>query len=357
MERDILVERLRGTPVAGRQVEIVERKGVGHPDSICDAVAEEISRALNREYLERFGAVLHHNMDKGLLVAGRVAHRFGGGEVLSPMRMVLGDRAVSRLGEEEIPVREIAVETARRWFKENFRFIEPERHLTFQVEIQEGSAELTDLFHRGGEFLGSNDTSAAVGYAPLTETERLVLETEGFLNSREFKASYPETGEDVKIMGVRRDRELSLTVAVPFLDRYIGDAGEYFEKKERVRRAVGAFIHSKKIDLSPVVVYHNTLDSPDRGMGGMYLSVLGTSAEDGDSGQVGRGNRANGVIALNRPAAAEAAPGKNAVSHVGKIYSILTHVMAHRIYDTVPGIQEVYVWLFNQIGVPIDRPR
>ncbi|MBI4714551.1 MAG: S-adenosylmethionine synthetase, partial [Nitrospirae bacterium] len=149
----------------------------------------------------------------------------------------------------------------------------------------------------------------------------------------------------------------SLTVAVPFLDRYIGDAGEYFEKKDRVRRAVGAFIHSKKIDQSPVVVYLNTLDSPDRGMGGMYLSVLGTSAEDGDSGQVGRGNRANWVIALNRPAAAEAAPGKNAVSHVGKIYSILTHVMAHRIYDTVPGIQEVYVWLFNQIGVPIDRPR
>ena len=88
----------------------------------------------------------------------------------------------------------------------------------------------------------------------------------------------------------------------------------------------------------------------------MYLTVLGTSAEGGDCGQVGRGNKVNGVIALNRPMNSEAAAGKNPVAHVGKIYSLLTHDIAKTIYDSVPGIGEVYVWLCSQIGHPIDQP-
>jgi S-adenosylmethionine synthetase len=88
----------------------------------------------------------------------------------------------------------------------------------------------------------------------------------------------------------------------------------------------------------------------------MYLTVLGTSAEGGDCGQVGRGNKVNGVIALNRPMSTEAAAGKNPIAHVGKIYTFLTHEIANRIYQDVPGVAEVYVWLCSQIGHPIDRP-
>ena len=88
----------------------------------------------------------------------------------------------------------------------------------------------------------------------------------------------------------------------------------------------------------------------------MYLTVLGTSAEGADSGQVGRGNKVNGVIALNRPIGIEAAAGKNPVSHVGKIYTLLTHRIAGEIYANVPGLREVYIWLCSQIGKPIDQP-
>ena len=84
--------------------------------------------------------------------------------------------------------------------------------------------------------------------------------------------------------------------------------------------------------------------------------MLGTSAEGGDCGQVGRGNKVNGVIALNRPMSTEAAAGKNTVSHVGKIYSLLSHKMAEHVYTTVPGVREVYIWLCSQIGHPIDQP-
>lgn len=92
-------------------------------------------------------------------------------------------------------------------------------------------------------------------------------------------------------------------------------------------------------------------------MAGMYLSVLGTSAEDADSGEVGRGNQVNGLIALNRPRGSEAAAGKNPVSHVGKIYSVLTHLLASRIHSKIPGVREVVVWLCSRIGEPVDRPQ
>jgi S-adenosylmethionine synthetase len=92
-------------------------------------------------------------------------------------------------------------------------------------------------------------------------------------------------------------------------------------------------------------------------MAGMYLSVLGTSAEDADSGEVGRGNQVNGLIALNRPRGSEAAAGKNPVSHVGKIYNVLTHLLAARIHKAVPGLREVVVWLCSRIGEPVDRPQ
>ena len=75
--------------------------------------------------------------------------------------------------------------------------------MKYQVELKPGSAALTDIFKRKGEILGANDTSAAVGYAPLTPTENIVLETERFINSKSFKKKFPESGEDVKIMAFR----------------------------------------------------------------------------------------------------------------------------------------------------------
>lgn len=354
--QDILVERLSGLSVAERRVEIVERKGLGHPDSICDAVMEEIALALSREYMDRFGVILHHNIDKGLLVAGGVERRFGGGRVVEPMHLIIGDRATFKIDDKTIPINDIAINTTKQWLKDNLRFVDPDLHMKYQLEIRPTSLELQDIFTRGGDVLGANDTSAAVGYAPLTETEMVVLESELYLNSKEFKDRFPETGEDIKIMGFRKDKELTLTIAMPFIDRYIADESTYFEKKRIVQKAIEEFVLTKCNSLREVAIHFNTLDKEGRGLNGMYLSVLGTSAEDADSGEVGRGNRVNGIIALNRPSAAEAAAGKNAVSHVGKIYNILTHKMAHTIYESVDGIKEVYVWLASQIGSPINRP-
>ncbi|RME45749.1 MAG: methionine adenosyltransferase [Chloroflexi bacterium] len=352
--RRILIEHLPNIPVGRQQVELVERKGVGHPDSICDAIMEAVSVALSQTYIEQAGRVLHHNIDKGLLVAGQTTPALGGGSVDAPMRLVFGDRATTQWNGHHIDVDGIAEATAKQWLRENLRFVDPEKHMVFQNEIQPGSPELMDIFER--DILGANDTSAAVGYAPLTETERIVLATERRLNSPEFKAQYPEAGEDVKVMGARQGRELSLTVALAFVDRFVPDEKTYFDRKAAIQQDLQAFLQAELNDLDRIDIDINTLDEPGRGLGGMYLTVLGTSAEGADCGQVGRGNRVNGVISLNRPMGTEAAAGKNPVSHVGKIYNLLSHQIAGKIYEAVDPVEEVYVWLCSQIGHPVDRP-
>ena len=353
--RYVTVEVLGGKSVSEHEVEIVERKGVGHPDSICDAIMERVSIELSREYLAQFGVILHHNIDKAFLVAGSAEIKLGGGRVTEPMRLIFGDRATPGLDGKTIPIAEIAETTARRWIADNLRFVDPDEHVRYDVQIKPGSPELVDIFSR--TIPAANDTSGAVGYAPLTETERLVLATERYMNSRDFKTLYPEAGEDIKVMGFRRGGTLDLTTAVAFVDRFIDSEEMYFSRKQQMQEAVEEYIRGEVKSLDRVALNLNTLDVPGRGMGGMYLSVTGTSAESGDSGQIGRGNKVNGVIALNRPMGTEAAAGKNPVSHVGKIYTIMTHQIAAKIYQEVRGVKEVYVWLLSQIGSPIDHPK
>lgn len=353
---NISVNLLNQTPVEDQPIEICERKGLGHPDSICDSMVDRISVALGEEYLKRFGRILHHNIDKGLLVAGEIESKLGGGKVVKPMLMVFGDRATFVAGADKVPVEDIVQNTAKNWFKENLHMVDPEKHVKYQIELKRGSEALTDIFNRQSKYLGANDTSAAVGFAPMTTTERIVLETERFLNSADFKKMHPETGEDVKIMGMRKNRHLDLTIAIAFVDRYVDSESSYFKRKEEIKQEVLDFVH-KNAQIDSVDVNINTADLPGRGLPGMYLTVLGTSADGADSGQVGRGNRVNGIIPLNRPTCSEAAAGKNPTSHVGKIYNLLTYQMARRIQTETNGVRGAYVWLLSEIGRPINEPK
>jgi len=353
--RNIIVEDLKQTPLEKQRVEIVERKGLGHPDYICDAVMDNISLGLSREYLKKAGSILHHNVDKALLVAGEAEPRFNGGIVKQPMLFVFGDRATSEFNGTKINVGEIAISVAKEWFRKNMRFVNPEKHVKYQVELKPGSAGLIDIFKRKGKVLGANDTSAAVGYAPMTRTEKIVLKTEQFLNSKEFKQRFPESGEDIKVMGSRINNNLNLIISMAFVDRFVRSEEDYFEKKAKILEEINRFV-SASTNFESVGVQLNTLDVRGRGLGGIYLTVLGTSADSGDSGQVGRGNRVNGLISLNRPFCSEAAAGKNPVSHVGKIYNVLTYKIAQHVYEDVPEVGEVYIWLLSKIGSPIDQP-
>jgi len=352
----IIIETLKGRSVLDQRVEIVERKGTGHPDYLCDSMMEAVSIALSREYQKTFGTILHHNIDKGLLAAGSTEKHFGGGRVTRPMELIIGDRATFTAGGTKVPVPDIAIDAAKNWLRRNMRHVDPEKHLRYRVVLAPGSEELTDIFARPGAVRSANDTSAAVGYYPLSPTERAVLELERHLNSKPFKKLHPETGEDIKVMGLRTGKDLDLTVAMPLLCGLVRSERDYFERKAVLQRKMRAFA-GRFGEFRNIRIHFNTLDEAGRGLGGIYLSLLGTSAEDADSGQVGRGNRVNGLISLNRPMGTEAAAGKNPVSHVGKIYNVLAHKIAKDLYAGIEGVREVYVLLLSRIGTPIDRPQ
>ena len=154
------------------------------------------------------------------------------------------------------------------------------------------------------------------------------------------------------MLAVRDGEVVALTVAMPFLCRDTASERDYFGRKAEVLEALGARFAGVPFRIDWRL---NCLDRGGLGAEGAYLSVTGTSAEDADSGQVGRGNRVNGLIAFERPTGGEAAPGKNPVAHVGKIYSVLSHRLARLIHARCPALLEVYVHLSARIGEPVDR--
>ena len=230
------VSQLESPPVGALPLEIVERKGMGHPDTICDALAEELSRTLSRHYLDRFGLILHHNVDKGLLCGGQARPAFGGGEVIQPIEIFLTGRATENVRGERVPLQELALESSRRWLRENLRHVDVDRYVRLHCHIRPGSAELTELFLRqhAARVPFANDTSCGVGYAPLDDLEQVVLQVERHLNSAAVKAACPASGEDIKVMGVRRGTDISLTVACAMVGRFIADMPAYHAAKAQV---------------------------------------------------------------------------------------------------------------------------
>jgi S-adenosylmethionine synthetase len=322
--------------------ELVERKGPGHPDSLCDALAENLSIGLSRFYLERFGAILHHNVDKALLVGGAARPAFGGGELLEPIEITLAGRATREFRGVKVPVDELAVELSRDWIARHLRHLSPVHDVRIVPRIRATSTDLTALFLRGAErgVPLANDTSFGVGFAPLDRLERTVLEVERRLVG-------PEIGEDTKVLGLRRGEHIAITAACAFVGRNVRDLCDYFEKKERLRASAAAGLDAE------VAINAADGDTTDS----VYLTVTGLSAEGGDDGQVGRGNRVNGLITPYRPMSLEAAAGKNPVSHTGKLYNLLAARIAQALAAELSGIDEAYCMLVSRIGAPVSAPQ
>ena len=352
---EVQIEVHGGSWAGTRPVEIVERKGLGHPDTICDMLSEQLSVALSTKYLDEFGLVLHHNVDKALLAAGRAEPAFGGGRVVEPIDIYLSGRATSEVRGKTVPVRKLAEETATAWLRENMHALAPDTDVRIHCLVRPGSPDLIDLFMRQrdeGVFL-ANDTSCGAGFAPLTDLERVVLAVERRLNALKFKAEFPETGEDIKVMGVREQERVALTVSCAFIGRFLRDISAYNEAKDRLLQAALQTASSE----TPFGVSVQVNAADDIAKGSVYLTVAGTSAEGGDDGQTGRGNRANGLITPCRPMTLEALAGKNPITHVGKLYNAAATRLAASIVAEVPGIAEAECYLVSQIGMPIDRPR
>lgn len=340
---------------AYKPVEVVERKGIGHPDTICDALAEELSRALCRFYLDKFGIVMHHNVDKVLLRGGTSQPRFSGGVVTAPIELFMAGRATCEYKGITVPIEELIRESCVQWLQSHFHVLDPLQHIKLHSLIRPGSVDLVELYLRQEQtgIALANDTSCGVGYAPLSELERVVLQVEKSLNSADTKSAHPETGEDIKVMGVRKQETLELTVACAFIDRYIKNVDDYVQKRATLIALVEQAVRVE----SGMPVHINVNAADDIDQGSLYLTVTGTSAESGDDGEVGRGNRVNGLIAPYRPMNMEAAAGKNPVTHVGKLYNIVAQRIAETLIQELEEVQEAYCYLVSRIGSPITEPQ
>jgi S-adenosylmethionine synthetase len=351
-ERNIRVEPVVGRAVEDQEVEIVERKGLGHPDSICDGIAEHVSQALASAYIDRVGKVLHYNTDETQLVAGTSAPAFEGGEVIEPIYLLITGRATKEYQGTRIPAETIALRAAREYFNERFPLIDFGTEVVVDVKLGEGSGDLQEVFGEDGKQVPmANDTSFGVGHAPLTETERIVLEAERQLNGQ-YSVDNPAVGTDIKVMGKREGDEIDVTVAAAMVDRYIDGLEDYDDAVGGVREFVTEL--AEEYTDREVNVHVNTADDYEEGS--IYLTTTGTSAEQGDDGSVGRGNRANGLITPNRSMSMEATSGKNPVNHIGKIYNLLSTDIAETVVEEVGGIREIRIRLLSQIGQPIDNP-
>jgi S-adenosylmethionine synthetase len=334
-----------------QEVEVVERKGLGHPDSICDALSEQVSRSLCVHYLERFGRILHHNVDKVLLVGGSSEPHFGGGAITHPIDIYVAGRAVAEWDGRTIPVADLTRDACLSWIRTHLRE-EVAHNVRITSLVRPGSSDLRALFARGTHLLLANDTSCGAGFAPLTALERLVLEVENVLNDSRTKTRYPAVGEDIKVMAVRHNERVTLTIACAMVDRFIHNAHDYAEHIQGVHHiALEAARSSGAFD---VTVHVNAAD--DESSDVRYLTVSGTSAEAGDDGETGRGNRSSGLITPYRMMTMEAAAGKNPVTHVGKLYQLMSADLSCRIVSELTDVTAAECLLVSEIGRPVSDP-
>lgn len=333
-------------PAQGLSTEMCEHKGIGHPDSLCDGVVEAASRALCRAYLDAYGAIQPFNLDKALLVGGLSEPGFGGGSLLHPMRLIVSGPATIVPGQSLERIVGQAIDDylhSTLGIAAGSVMVEP--------ILRESAASLQRVIGSANAAL-ANDTSFGVGYAPFSGLEQLVLKAAAILRGSALQGAIPAAGKDYKVMGHRIGERLHLVIALALIDRHVTSVADYFAQKA----AISALLDERLGHCCTLEI--NTLDDPQaRDASGVYLTVTGLSAEHGDDGQVGRGNRVNGLITPYRPMSLEAAAGKNPLSHVGKLYNLLAHRLARDILADIDGLEEVTVRLLSAIGQPLDQPQ
>lgn len=361
---DYVAENSRGA------FDIVERKGIGHPDTLSDHLAEELSRTYSKYTKDEFGAILHHNFDKVGILGGKSRAEFGVGELTGPLRVLLNGRASVQFGGEEIPVRDLLTETARQFLVDRFPMIDPEDDIDIHYNLSSASSPgetEPDQFEANGarehwftprgledlperDHLVANDTSHGTGFAPLNKTERFVRELERYLNGS-YNEDNPWLGSDIKIMAHCIEDAIDLTIAVPQIADHVSDLESYDTNLAQIEADIQAFADNY-VPEQEVTVHTNNRD--DYEAGELYLTAIGSAIESGDEGLVGRGNRVNGLITPTRPMSIEGQCGKNPVYHVGMIYNLGAKRIARRLHDEFGTSAEVH--LVSQTGRTLVDP-
>jgi S-adenosylmethionine synthetase len=354
--KNIIINKLQEI---NRSFEIVERKGVGHPDTLCDAIAERASRDYSKYCLTHFGKVAHHWFDKVMLLGGESTIDYGKGELFYPYTVIFVGKAALKVGDHKIPIENILHQSASDVLSTTLKYFFPEKHLKTEIRVYDykgpgqgvqryrpkSSDDLLDLSTKERV---SNDCNICVGYAPLSLLESLVLSLEQELSAGNFKNLFQDTGYDIKIIGVRHNKDITLQVNLPFIANHIQNRDIYEKRVEDAQEYIKKYVKSKFNKTASVLV------NPEKCSGRPYLTVTGSVADTGDVGVVGRGNRINGLITPFRPMSIEASAGKNPLDHTGKLYSILAMEISQKIFNDLGLRNEVILSTTKE--KPLNQP-
>ncbi len=358
--------------INNQKFEVVETKGKGHPDNICDTLAEKISANYSKYCMDKYGVILRHMIDKLSVLGGGSKVKFSGGKMIEPIKILVNGRFTDRYNNRKIDYMEIVNKTIKSYFKELFPMLDLDKDLIIidNTHHNEGPGvvynddnttnnERKNFFEvvdkedaiRHNNNNRCNDTSTTVSYFPMSKLETLVLNIEQFLNSNVYKKEKPWVGNDIKVMGIRKDKKIEITSCVPLISRYVKNLQDYQEKINIIKNDIEK--ETKKIfKRSDITIYLNTRDNYEKN--DLYMTLTGSAIESGDEGAVGRGNRTRGVIPFTRNFSMEAACGKNPVYHTGKLFSAIGNIISQKIYEKYKVENTVYCT--SKMGDDINNP-
>lgn len=340
--------------------EIVERKGIGHPDTLCDAIAERASRYYSKYFLDKYSRLAHHWFDKVMLLGGQSIIEYGRGEIVHPYTVIYAGKAVTKVGSEDVPMNEILTKAASDVLTEVLDGFQPGKDLVIDVKLSNyigpGQKKTRynpdspqELFDPKSKERVSNDCNVCSGYAPLSRLETIVRDVEKYLTSESYRGYYRDTGFDVKIVGIRDGGKISLFVNIPFLANKIHSRDSYLSRVASVTADIRQFLEpysDMEIDLNV---------NPEKDSGRSYMTATGSVADTGDVGVVGRGNRLNGLITPMRPMSIEASSGKNPIDHTGKLYGLASQAIADEIWKETGVENQVHLVTFKEY--PVTKPQ
>src|SRR5215467_4565236 len=190
---------------SSRSFEFVECKGRGHPDSIADAIADELSRRYSRYTLSKFGTLCNHWVDKCVLIGGQSAFSFGRSRMVSPMRLLVIGKATARVDGVAIPLRELARESAESVLASIVpNFVSADLEVEIMTNDYQGAGRPKSWYQpkstvdvRPGA--AANDAVICSGFYPLTPTEAITAALAGVFFRPEARAEFPFVGSDNKI--------------------------------------------------------------------------------------------------------------------------------------------------------------
>ena len=307
------------------KIEIIEYKSEGHPDTLTDEIVEECATFLDFYYANNYDRVLHYNVDKALFSAGDCKIHYGGGKIKKNPCFILGGQATN-LNSDLKKQLEKQIRTIITRHLPNLKEVDVEIRTSNTVQ------NLCDIAFN--ETILANDTSFGVGYYPFSKNENKVFAIKDELDMMIDEQIIP-IGELYKIMLTPK----TISISAPLYAQRVNNREEYANYKKQIEKQLSKY---------GKIIFNRDFEN-----GYPYLTLCGSSVECGDDGQVGRGNRHNGLITPCRPMTIEAYHGKNNKNHVGKLYQKLAFEKAKKIYEKTGKYTEVI--LVSKIGRPITE--